>query len=402
MANTKSLDFESSTPDYLYYDNAESSLLALTGDFTIMAWVKLESMPGEGERFVIVSKEDSNTNSEREYQFHIRTISGDQFLQVEISNGSSLLSVGYDAGAVFSDLQDNGWHHVCVTYTSSNQTAKFYLDGTLKYTSPGGSAYAAQDGDAVFRVGTEYDSGTNYEFDGLMDELNIFDAALPIGLINYFMTFETTGIETNLIAAWGFDDTLEDKTSNNLDLTHSGTPSYVADVPFVNNSTTTGEPTTTTTVPTTTTTAGPSTTTTPPPTTTTTPEPTTTSAPLGTPGALAFGEENPMNGETAVSWQTFDDGAGGIPTIEGDGDWGKLRLEIGEEGNSRVYNLGPGFKAISLTRNVYGTGNGTSTLQIRGSNSYFTRNAGTPSWENYTAPTNKNWKFLQVRENKTS
>jgi len=30
----------------------------------------------------------------------------------------------------------------------------------------------------------------------------------------------------------------------------------------------------------------------------------------------AFGEQNPTQGETAVSWQTWSDGVGGIPILQ--------------------------------------------------------------------------------------
>lgn len=40
----------------------------------------------------------------------------------------------------------------------------------------------------------------------------------------------------------------------------------------------------------------------------------------------AFGEQNPTLGETAVSWQPWSDGAGGVPDIDGDPDWEKLNL----------------------------------------------------------------------------
>ena len=87
-------------------------------------------------------------------------------------------------------------------------------------------------------------------------------------------------------------------------------------------------------------------------------------------GAKAFGEQSPNQGEDAVSWQTWSDGAGGIPTV--------LVMLIGEsyltytgaEGISAVYDLGSAVtRLFTLTRNRYGTGSATATLQIRGDTS---------------------------------
>jgi len=69
-----------------------------------------------------------------------------------------------------------------------------------------------------------------------------------------------------------------------------------------------------------------------------------------------------------ISWQTFDDGVGAIPSTVGDADWGKIVLAPSEQGRSRVYNLGSDTgKYFTMTDNRYGAGQGEATTQIRGS-----------------------------------
>lgn len=124
---------------------------------------------------------------------------------------------------------------------------------------------------------------------------------------------------------------------------------------------------------------------------------------LGGAGPWVFGEQNPTEGETPVSWATWSDGAAGSPTISGDADWGKLELAIGEEGRSAVYDIGAdGYDHIFIVNeNVYGTGQGTATLQIRGSAASFNQDDGEPpNWENYTAPITRSWRYVQIRETK--
>jgi hypothetical protein len=114
----------------------------------------------------------------------------------------------------------------------------------------------------------------------------------------------------------------------------------------------------------------------------------------------AFGEQNPTQGETAVSWQTWSNGSGSIPNVSGDIDWGKLNLELsGEEGRSAVYDLGnASTRTFTLTLNRYGTGTGVAISQIRGDISSFTQDSVVPVWEEYTAPISRYWRYVQVGE----
>jgi lysophospholipase L1-like esterase len=113
----------------------------------------------------------------------------------------------------------------------------------------------------------------------------------------------------------------------------------------------------------------------------------------------AFGEENPTQGETAVSWQTWSDGAAGIPDVTGDADWGKLKLDLsGEEGRSAVYDHGSvATRTYTLTENRYGTGAESAILQIRGDTSSFLQDDATPAWETYSAPVSHAWRYVQIR-----
>jgi len=122
---------------------------------------------------------------------------------------------------------------------------------------------------------------------------------------------------------------------------------------------------------------------------------TSTTTTLSPTGGIAFGEENPTDGEIATSWQTW------VTTgeIVGDTDWGKLALDISELGYSLVYDYGNATeRTYTLTENKYGTGQGGGqTLQIRGSASSFTADDEIVEWENYDTPINREWRYVQVR-----
>lgn len=116
--------------------------------------------------------------------------------------------------------------------------------------------------------------------------------------------------------------------------------------------------------------------------------------------SYAYGEQTPTLGETAVSWQTWSDGNGNIPTIDGNADWGKLNLDLaGEEGRSAVYDLGSSHaRTFTLTENRYGTGGESATLQIRGDTTIFTQDVYSPNWETYSGSVSKTWQYVQIRE----
>jgi len=115
-------------------------------------------------------------------------------------------------------------------------------------------------------------------------------------------------------------------------------------------------------------------------------------------GGLAFGEENPTEGEIPTSWQTWSDGVGGIPDVTGDADWGKLHLDLDEQGRSKVYDFGNSDdRGITITENRYEAGSGSATIQIRGHDTVFLQDDIAPVWENYTVTVNKTWRFIQVR-----
>jgi len=113
----------------------------------------------------------------------------------------------------------------------------------------------------------------------------------------------------------------------------------------------------------------------------------------------AFGEQNPTQGETAVSWQTWSNGAGSIPNVVGDPDWGKLSLQLsGAEGRSAVYDHGSAVsRKYTLTENRYGTGAEDAILQIREDTVSFLQDDVLPAWEDYTVPVSKTWRYVQVR-----
>ena len=121
-----------------------------------------------------------------------------------------------------------------------------------------------------------------------------------------------------------------------------------------------------------------------------------------TEGEIIFGEQNPLEGEAPISWQTWSDGSGSVPTIAGNADWGGLQLNaINDEGRSAVYDFSnEQLRNYTLTENRYEAGAypGLADLQIRGSNTLFAQDDLTPDWENYVSSITRSWRYVQIRE----
>lgn len=153
--------------------------LDLTGDFTIEAWVKLDSNTGQEPTLVAKRSADN-----REVSY---------VLFVEADGRLSLASRALDsqsrdwtetttpAGVVLS--ADGLWKHLAVT--GSGTTVKFYLNGELVHT--GTHLPARPVTPEVLTIGgSSVDGGVVGEWNGSIDELSLYNRALTaaeIGLI---------------------------------------------------------------------------------------------------------------------------------------------------------------------------------------------------------------------------
>jgi len=117
---------------------------------------------------------------------------------------------------------------------------------------------------------------------------------------------------------------------------------------------------------------------------------------------MVFGEENPIESEIPTPWSTWSDGLGGLPSVSGDLDWGKLQLELNDEGRSRVYDFGAvDILDMTLISNRYGIGQGEATFQYRYASTEFLQDDVSPSWITYIGITNITCRYIQFRIIKT-
>ncbi len=160
-----SADFEAGDTEYLSISDANQTGLDISGadcEMTISLWLKVENISGH---MFMVSKYDASTNN-RAYQFRIDTTGA---LKAVISQDGS----SYDQITGGTILTQGTWYHGAVVYDDTD--IRLYLNGESDAT-PVAHTSGIHDNSSDFVVGA-YETG-NYYYDGLIDEVAVFDRDL--------------------------------------------------------------------------------------------------------------------------------------------------------------------------------------------------------------------------------
>jgi hypothetical protein len=197
------LDFDG-TDDYVEIsDNA--ALDANLGDsFTIEAWIRTRE---DADNMIFAKHSGGDDGS-----YYFATRSGG-VLQL-----TALTSSGREDHTVSFSYDDDKWHHVAGVYNGSD--LKIYVDGA----QVGGANSQTgdvndTDSDCPVRIGF-YDGSTDWFYDGLYDEIRLWDDARTQTEIQANMYKTLTGSESGLVGYWKFDESsgttaTDSKGSNN-------------------------------------------------------------------------------------------------------------------------------------------------------------------------------------------
>ena len=171
-----------------YVEIAENVELDITHAITMEAWIKPNTLTNGYHSIVSKSSNSPNTG----YIFP-RFDSGNQLVFYLYINGWKILNVG----AVIPTGQ---WHHVAATY--DGQRMKIYVDGVLQKKQLAVSGpIATNQNKLVIGNQTSY----NEWYDGLVDEVRVWNRALPLEEIQSLMSKELSGDEQGLVAYYNFD-----------------------------------------------------------------------------------------------------------------------------------------------------------------------------------------------------
>src|SRR3990167_4169129 len=210
MANTHSLDLESASSQYA--SAADSASLSITGDITIEAWVKLESAIGEE----VVAKWNDSATNDRCYTLSLNT--SRRFYFCTSGNGSTAVC---GANTSTSAVPLGEWHHIAVTYNAVAGTCAYYLDGVADGTETGLQT-SLFNSDKPLLIGAQDSATPEAFFDGLIDEIRIWNDIRTAQEILDNKSVELVGNEANLQAYWKLNNGYTDETANANTLTATG------------------------------------------------------------------------------------------------------------------------------------------------------------------------------------
>lgn len=228
MANSYSLDLESGSSQYASIVDGSQTGLDLANDFSIEAWIRLEST---GAAKIIAAKYDL---SDRAYSFFVTATNN---LQIEVSDDGSN-SAGHFLRFTTDSAIDNEflWNHVAVTFDISAETSVFYLNSSVmsnSITSGTGIGAGLKNSAAPFSLGVWDISGTAARFfDGKIDDVRVWNDIRSGAEIAANYKTELVGNEAGLVGYWKLNNNYLDETTNNNDLTASGGPVFTMDLPF--------------------------------------------------------------------------------------------------------------------------------------------------------------------------
>ena len=99
-----------------------------------------------------------------------------------------------------TSVDDGAWHHAAVTYDNTNDSHTLYLDGQ----SEGTLLEAIDTPNSDLAIGASVDLGNH--FAGRIDEVRVWGVARSQTEIQDAMLMRLDGTETDLVAAWSFDE----------------------------------------------------------------------------------------------------------------------------------------------------------------------------------------------------
>jgi len=229
-APSQCTDLESSSSQYFSRTSANlGSTMTFTDDFTVSAWVKLESYPGTS--MSIASR-----------------YNGTSGWKLEITSSGQPRLVGFNASSAnasyvnsYASIPLNKWVHVTAqldmsAFTATTTTSYIMIDGvdvpaavTRSGTNPTALVQAGN-----LEIGSQ--NGGTEPFDGKIAQVAIYSAKVLQATIKASCNQTLSGSETSLISAYSFNGVITDlNTTNANNLTaNAGAVATNADSPYAN------------------------------------------------------------------------------------------------------------------------------------------------------------------------
>lgn len=223
-ANTHTIDFDGVDQSLSIADTVS---LSITGDISIEAWVKVETL--DTFPHGIVGKHLA-TGSQKAYSLSIEGVSDLLNFIVSVDGTGTINEYRVTSDVIIEDV----WTHVAVTLDSSAETAIFYINASsvTSFINTDNNVTSIFDSTADFNIGANQ-NGSSQLFDGFIDEVRVWsDIRTSTEILDNYQK-ELVGDEAGLVGYWKLNNGLLDETTNNNDLTNNNSAVFQsADLPF--------------------------------------------------------------------------------------------------------------------------------------------------------------------------
>jgi len=192
-------DFELSNSEYLSITDGDQTGLGITGEITICAWIKPESININQE---IVSKITSDNYNQRCYDLLV-AFTNEIYFRLSADGINETIAISTDT------LSAGSFYHICATLNQTTDKMQIYINGSangnaVSYTSD------IFDGSKRFMIGT-YDrqEGLTYFFDGLIDEVIVWNKALTAEEVSQVYNISAYHYGEGILNWWFMKDAWE-------------------------------------------------------------------------------------------------------------------------------------------------------------------------------------------------
>ncbi len=158
-----------------YIEIPDNSAHDIDEELTVMAWVNIDTIPGSGLK-TIVSKNEN-------FEFHVDD-QGRIFWWWNNSMGASR------SFASTTSITAGNWHHVAIVYSRKNASQQIFIDGIERGTQSYANESLRTNTLPVY-IGTDYNYRSR-DFAGSIDEVKIFERALPAAAIQLYASDSRT------------------------------------------------------------------------------------------------------------------------------------------------------------------------------------------------------------------
>ena len=218
FANFYSLSFDGSN-DYVQIPHQSSQ--AISQNITLASWITVDAF---GNWDGVITKGINKSP-------YALQLWGNGSIRFSANWGSPAGYSGSGSWNSTGTVGTNSWHHIAVSYDGSNIT--FFIDGVLDSQVNNPGLVFGDDGEDLV-LGADFPGGNEY-FDGIMDDVSIWNLALSQSDIQANMNNALTGNENGLVGYWNFDEgtgtQVTDQTSNGNDGTIYGAV-WTTDIPI--------------------------------------------------------------------------------------------------------------------------------------------------------------------------